>query len=260
MTTILAIGYHGGIIMSADTRATGRAIEVRNKVQALDTNVLMGCAGVTNYVEMLTTRMGEAFEQDETLTLWDRINNGLNAYNAEVMERNKTSGLTWQEQRENCYPEGVIAAYDESYQSFKIFQFNLPDPCFEVGSHISPLRAAVGSGSLAATVFLKTVEQVLDEVEMTYEDFSANFIGQLSYLILKGTSVIDPYTSGTNLYDIDKRNHSFIDNRELFNTKGRELAEFLETAYKEIGKESLMKVITSRDLMGFFHSLGLSPF
>lgn len=260
MTTILAIGYHGGIILSADTRATGRAIEIRNKVEALDSNILMGCAGVTNYIEMLTTRMGEAFEKDETLTLWDRINNGLNAYLAEITERNKVAGLTWQEQRENCYPEGIIAAYDESYKEFKIFQFNLPDPCFAVGSHPAPLRAAAGSGSLVATVFLKAVEQVLHEVEMGYDDLSANLVGQLSYLILKQTSLIDPYTSGFSFYEIDKRNHSFIDTRELFKTEGQELAEFLETAYKEIGKEALLKVITKRDLMGFFHSLGLSPF
>ena len=260
MTTILAIGYHGGIVMAGDTRATGRAIETRNKITGLDDNVLMGCAGVTPYIETLTSRMGEAFEIDETMTLWDRINKGLNSYLAEITERNKISGLTLQEQRVNCYPEGILAVYDESYKQFEIFQFNLPDPCFEVGKHPAPLRATVGSGSLAATVFLKTAEQVLEEVEMTYDDLSETFAAQFSYLILKGVSLIDPYTSGFTFYRLDNRNYDFIDRREIFNAEGRELAEFLETAEKEIGKEPLLKVVTNRDLMGFFHSLGLSPF
>jgi hypothetical protein len=231
--------------MASDTRTEGRFLEKRNKLWQLRDNALIACAGTNNYIELFEEHMHDLFDQnfDPPITLYERINRGIRSYNTDIFEWNKTSFLSSREIDEHCYPEGVIAAYDEGKDGFALFEVATPHPCTEILN--APLRAAAGTGGVAATVFLKTIEDFMDEQGVKYSDLSWKLIAQLSYVFLNRISHIDPHSSGNTIFRLKEDDYDILKTKDIFRRRSYagQLSEFFETVVDEVGTEKVGRLL-----------------
>jgi hypothetical protein len=123
--------------MESDTQYTGRFKEEGPKTWELRDNVVMGCAGVNNYNFLFWRRLRDAFDKDykKEITLPDRIDDGILAFNREIDRRSKSYRI-----KSDFLPQAVIAGFDEGLDDFVMFEVETPHPCVQVESHNS-LRA-----------------------------------------------------------------------------------------------------------------------
>lgn len=248
LTTVFAIGCRGGIILASDTQYTGRILEKGRKTWELRDNVIMGCAGANTYNYLFWRRLRDEFDKHEKrgpkVTLPDIIDRGIGAYNAEI--RSRREDITDPEQRKEfdyyCRSQAVIAAYDEGLDAFTLFTVSLPHACDELQDPQN-LRAATGSGGDPATVFLKTLEDMMESVGLHYSNFSWRTVAQLSVILLNRVSQIDPNTSGTMILRLRKHDYDVLKEKDIFPNGRFRLSQFSENVIKEVGRERVFKLL-----------------
>jgi hypothetical protein len=130
-----------------------------------------------------------------------------------------------------------------------MFKVNPPHPCLEVEPS-KYLRAAAGTGGIAATVILKTIESVMEGYDITYKDLSWKLVAQFSWLLLDRITMIDPETSGFGLYRILEDDYEPLETSQLFTRKSNQISQFLENALTEVGQEKVLKVLSSWRVLG----------
>ena len=241
--------------MALDTQYTGRFKEKGPKAWELRDNVIMGIAGVNNYNYLFYRRLADEFDKTDEITLPDRIDRGIEAFNTEIFRRNKATLLTRSEIDYN-QPEAIIAGYDEGLESFAIFQVSPPDPCDQIAH-----RAAVGTGGTAATVFLKTIESLMEDYRIRYTDLSWQLIGQLSFILLSRVSFLDPNSSGATILYLEKDSNAIVDPSALFpkGTSPNFLSAFTERVIEEVGIEKVDRFLKDWKLKDLLKGLGGSP-
>ncbi len=252
LTTVFAIQCKKGIILASDTQYTGRFQEKGPKIWELRPNVIMGCAGVNNYNYLFWRRMEAVFTKDEfgkkedRAPLPDLIDRGIDSFNTEIHNRNKSTFLSKGEIERECYPEAVIVGFDEGQDEIRMFDVAPPHPCVEVETKHN-LRATAGTGGLAATVFLKTVEDLMAEQHVSYENLSWRLVAQASFILLGRIGNIDPNSSGKVIIRLHKDHSSVLPESEIFNTKDYHdhFEEFLQGAMKELGLPETLAMLKS---------------
>lgn len=229
--------------MASDTQYTGRFREKGNKTWELRDNMILGCAGFNTYNYLFWRRLRDAFDKKADITLPDRIDLGIHSYNSEIHRRNKVTFYTKGEIDYRCYPEAIVAGYDEGLSAFVMFKVNPPDSCEEVEYH--NLRAAVGTGGDAATVFLKTIEDVMGQQGVEYSELSWRLIAQLSYVLLHRISFIDPHSSGTTILRLKRDDYDVLKRKDIFRgtTYSSQFSEFIGLAIEEVGSKRVGKFL-----------------
>ena len=248
MTTVFAIECRGGAILASDTQFTGRFRERGSKAWELRDNVVMGIAGANNYNYLFYRRMREAFdshqEKGPDMTLPDVIDEGIHSFNLEMARRSRTYEI-----RDEWRPEAVIVGYDEGLANkrrqgrFVMFEVMTPHPCYEIQS--LNMRAAVGTGGIAATVFLKTLEDIMDSVGLTYADLSWRTASQLSAILLNRVSQIDPATSGVTILRLVAHSNKVLKETEIFPKYGSRFGinQLLESIFKEVPSSKIAHLV-----------------
>jgi hypothetical protein len=256
LTTVFAIECKDGIIMATDTQFTGRFREKGRKAWELRDNLIMGCAGTNNYNYLFWRRLRDEFDEDpEEITLPDRIDQGINKYSEEIYKTRLASFGPRLEVPDYCYPEAVIAGYDEGLERFVMFEVRPPHPCIEAEHDY--MRATAGTGGISATVFLKTVEYVMAVAGVKYTDLSWRLVAQLSYLLLRRVTLIDPASSGATLYHVVEGNYNRITYGDIFDKPSSPaIAQFSERVIEEVGIERMLKLFSKWKLLDFLQGLG----
>lgn len=243
MTTVFAIESKDGIIMASDTQFTGRFREKGRKTWELRDNVLLGCAGYNNYNYLFWRRLRDEFDVEADITLPDRIDRGIKSFNAEMKDR---IGILTHGEILERQPQGIVAGYDEGLDGgrYVMFEANPPEPCLEVDQR--NMRVAAGTGGIAATVFLKTIESVMDDYGVFYSDLSWKIIAQLSWMMLNRITLIDPNTSGFGLWRIEKDDYHVLREADIFrkDTPPHYVSELLENVLKEIGSAKVWQILS----------------
>lgn len=212
LTTIIAVEARDGLVMGADSQQTGWMKEITNKVEFILPNVLLGCAGSSQYIDVLSTTINKALHDRESKPKGKRLgynltlNAAVDKYGKQMAKRIdelKLRGLPNFDIRD-YYPEGLCAVCRTSPNQkksayYSIYEIKTPHPCLDA---LPRFRAAVGSGGDVANVFLKTFEDYMEPFGLKWVDFSANTIRLLVGQLLQRVARVDPYSSGVDIWTL----------------------------------------------------------
>jgi hypothetical protein len=256
MTTVFAIECKDGIILASDTQYTSLFREKGRKTWELRDNVVMGVAGANSYNYLFWRRLKEAFEKHEeegdTMTLPDVIDEGILAFNAEMSARERLYKI-----KDDWRPQAVIAGFDEGLEGghFVMFEVATPHTCLEV--HSPYMRATAGSGGISATVFLRTIEDLMAEQKIEYTDLSWRLVAQLSFFLLARVAHLDPNSSGRSIIHVKEDDYDPLREGQIFKSRSyrSHLSEFLEGAVDEIGPVKTARFLKSIGMVPLLRSL-----
>lgn len=264
LTTIIAIEAKDAVVMGADSQQTGWAKEVTNKIEWMPSNALVGFAGSSEYIEILSGKVMDALMKREQAKRGRRrgYQNALNSaideyskYAAERIETLKLRNLPNFDIRD-YYPEGLVAAFKSRRDDPKvgypsIYQFKTPHPCLNV---LPRFRAAVGSGGDVATVFLKTVEDYIEPFDLSWRDFSSDVISLFVGVLLQRIARIDPYSSGVDVWKLKADTTETVPLR--FDPNTDHLSILLSGMISELSPDKLSEIMKRSRLRDVLRELG----
>src|SRR5439155_16986262 len=128
LTTILAIRDEDGIVIAADTQATGRMLEYALKITPIGDHALLGCSGAAEYISLFTQHVQESLQDPGAGDYYKAVHGAIKSYSREVAEVNEYSALLDDTIKNLCCPAGVLALYDSSKREYHIFEFQTPRP------------------------------------------------------------------------------------------------------------------------------------
>ena len=193
------------MILASDTQSTGFTKDSVTKVTELGSNALIACAGAESYIGLFKDHLKDSLKRNERKGTdpYKIINQAATTYREDISRiAEHTPGRYGSATK--FYPEAVFGVSDHR-KGNRIFQTDpdLQDPFIEV---VHPLnRATAGSGGVSASVFLKSVEDLMYKVdsrlrETNWTEFSQRLVAQLCFILLRRIQYIDAYTSGQQVY------------------------------------------------------------
>jgi 20S proteasome alpha/beta subunit len=218
LTTIVAIRTSDGVILGCDSQNTeeSRGIkETMSKATKIDEHTVLACAGVNNYIELLKEQIRKRFDEERAnLKLYETLNNAVKSFSREFLDFSKGRTGGYDVDR-NSYPEAIFAAYDVANGGqYRIFRIEPPSPCVELRSPQDEVTA--GTGGSAASVLLKTVEHLMVESNLKWTELPAKLVGQFCWVLINTVSLIDPYTSGIEIYHLNGSDVKQFSEGQLF--------------------------------------------
>ncbi len=127
----------------------------------------MGCAGDPRYIAVFRRHVRRAFkEQGERIDYESALNEAIDSYGVYLRNKIESQGLNKMysfDEMAQWWPQGILAVYDKSRLEYRVIQFDAPHPCIE--NSLFP-RAAVGTGGVAAMVFIKTAEEFMANAQI----------------------------------------------------------------------------------------------
>jgi len=258
LTTILAIRGEDGIVIAADTQATGRMLEYALKITPIGDNALLGCSGAAQYISLFTQHVQESLGNPGAGDYYKAVYGAIKSYSREVAGENEYSSVLDDTVKNLCCPAGVLAVYDSSEREYHIFEFQTPRPPNLVKY---PNRASVGSGSLAADILLKNIERMLHRIGLDWVNLSTSLIAQFCVLLLRRIEYVDPATSGAAIYRLNQSRSEYLSVEHIFGKLGKDdyaLTVLIRNAIKEIGPEKLQQLLKQYNLSSILSSLGLT--
>ncbi len=238
LTTVIGIVCKDGVVMASDTQATGFTTESIPKVRPFGKTVTLGCAGSAEYISLFQDYVGNeqsAIDKGEFKSALRKAIDNYSEYIANRIDTLKLSRLPGFDPR-NLYPDGIMAGYDKEAKKYRLFEFSSPNPCRELEWPIE-CRATAGSGGIAATVILKTIENSVAPGEPTqtiWTWFSTKTIAQLCKIILGQISQIDPYSSGDMIIKLTPEGNTLFSHRDIFEEGQDRVAQLVKQANSEI--------------------------
>lgn len=265
MTTIIAIEGRDGVVFCADLQATTDLTkEIANKIRAIRPNEMLGCAGSTEYIDVFYQHVVDTLTKSERPDYLRAMNQAIDSYCeyvAQRIEKLRLDRIPIFYQPRNYYPQGIFVVYDKNEMKHRLFEIQTPDPCVEVSEFQQ--RVATGSGGVAATVILKTFENIIgtwpSPYRLQWKDFSTKFIGQMCWILLRRISELDAFTSGFAFYELSANGNRGINYEELFPEPGigKQLPQLVQTALREVPPNTVAAIVGSSGLMEVMRGLGL---
>jgi hypothetical protein len=261
LTTVVAILAKDGIVMASDVQSTGFTQEEVPKIIPIGGYGLLGCAGTAEYIGLFRQYAIQGIDETDGFYI-KQLNAVVDSYGTYVAQRIdnlKLSRLTGFDPR-NCYPQGIFAGREKSEPiSFDLVEINTPEPCRMLEPGIER-RLATGSGGVAATVILKTIENYLGRSDRIgwsiWEHFSTRTVAQLLVILLEQVSRIDPYSSGATLAKLTGKECEPYNIGEIFDGEYKDrLKELLSSAVAEMPPRMRTNISKSKVLLEWLTEL-----
>jgi ATP-dependent protease HslVU (ClpYQ) peptidase subunit len=270
LTAVIAIEAKDGLVMGADSQQTSWVKEVTNKIGWLAPTVLLGCAGSSQYIDILRSKI-----QQVVIDKLDELNQGLLDFKAVLNTAIDEYGKYAAERIDNLklrsfpnfdirdyYPEGLCAVFKTIPRysqenplrlgDYHIYEIKTPHPCLDI---VPRHRAAIGSGGDAATVILKTVEEYLEAYGLNWTNFSAKVINQFIGMVLQRIARIDPYSSGIELWTLKPIVTETTP--VIFDPQTDHLSYLLPLIIAELPRSKIAEIVRRSNLLDVLKMLGL---
>ena len=110
---MLAFRGSDGVVMCADTQASGSTKEYALKITPIGKNALLGCcSGFDDYISHFTRFVEYALANRGDLDYYKVVLGAILEYSKDIHETGETVGLKEEEVKKLCYSSGVLAIYD----------------------------------------------------------------------------------------------------------------------------------------------------
>jgi 20S proteasome alpha/beta subunit len=259
LTTVIAVQCRDGIILCADSQETSDlgilgTKENVSKIRPvshhgqLDRYCMLGCAGVSNYIDLFRRHVGEAFLNRGDNSYFEALDRAVLNYTVYVTTRsNQMGGLSL---RGREFPSAIFVGYEPTDDKTRVYAIDPPHPPNELSE---PYRMAIGTGGLYASLLFGMAEKLMSKVGFDWSNLSTKLVSQFCYMVL-GRVISYDRDSGmdTRFYRVDKTGYSSLSDEQIFPGHGEReeyrLTIFLRTLRDELPKEKMLKLLSTYNL------------
>jgi len=258
LTTVFAIKCRNGVVLCSDAQESAGfgdvgTKEISTKVHKIATgdsgSCLLGCAGVTNYIELFVEYVEEVVANREAQSYYQVLDDGVKQFTKQMVSRTSEAGLPRQFM-DKMMPQGIFAGFDRETNSPLVYELTPPHPPRELRP---PYRVAIGTGGLYANLLLGIAETVIDRMTwsthvepLRWIDFRTRVVSQFCYFVLARVMHYD-LASGLNsyIYVLNEQGGKLQDDQDLFPRHGKSDGDayrvtiFAKTLLEELPKECL---------------------
>jgi hypothetical protein len=214
---------------------------------SLDRYCMLGCAGLSNYIDLLRKHVGEAFLNRGDSSYFEALDKAVQSYTAYVAKR-EMGGISL---RGREFPSAIFVGYEPADDKTRVYALDPPHPPSELSE---PHRMAIGTGGLYASLLFGMAERMMTKVGFSWTNLSTKLVSQFCYFVL-GTVMGYDRDSGmtAHIYRIDKTGYRELGDAEIFPSRQEKhrltrLTIFLETLRNELPKEKMRALITAYNL------------
>jgi 20S proteasome alpha/beta subunit len=252
LTAVIAVRCRDGVVLCADSQeSTYWTKENVTKIlpvsfeDKVNEHCVLGCAGITNYTDLLRNYVGEAFYKHGQKTHFDTLRIALAGFTKFVNEDRREAGYGVKEDY-SAFASAIFVGYDPEKDRTQIYELSPPRPPHEL---LAPYRTAIGTGGLFASSLFGAAEELMYWINLDWTKLSTKLVSQFCYLVLGLVTTKDVHSGmGMCFYKVDRR-WTKVDIDTILPRSSYRLPIFLGTLLdgNDVPKEKFLKLLKMYD-------------
>jgi len=274
LTTVIAVQCRDGVVLCSDSQETTEYAglgtkELVSKIRPVsyndedDSYCLLGCSGMSPYINWFREHVGEAIFKREGRSYLEALRVATRNYAKNVNMWGREIGLRFGEDFSNL-ASAIFVGYEARDHKTRVYILAPPDPPDSLSTY--PYRVAIGTGGLYASLVFNIAELLMNKIGFGWTQLSTKLVSQFSYLVLGRIISYDAHSGmGTAFYRVDGSGYATLSVAQIFPGLGEEgkskLSILFETLRDEIPKEKnekLLEVAQKYDVAGIVKQILLS--
>ena len=179
-----------------------------------------------------------------------RFANSYSKYVVQRMEDLKLAKYDRDYDPKSYFPEAIYAYFDDESGIFRIYTTEPLNPWMELPQFS---RAAIGSGGIAGTVFLKTAEDYMEHFGLGWKNFSTKAVSHFLWIVMRRISNIDPFSSGIKIYRLGTEKTTEL----RFDEADDSLSSLTKDIVADLSPVKTKEILDKIDLANILKGLGL---